>query len=321
MNSNSKMTSVQSPQSHFRGHNPDNKQFKSKSRETLIVTDLNTDDLSEEASPVEKPDIIEFLNDENMYEKIHTSNPNSNSNDSKIVSWSDQISSTYNRINEKHEVPRKLFHSFTGFFTLWLYVNGYDQSIFMAPFIVAATTLASIDFIRFKNEKYNRVFFNTFGFMMRDSEKYTYNGTIFFLLGLIFNVSLLPKDLCVMSSLFLSWGDTSASVIGRELGKYTFQVKSGKSFAGALASFSTGCISCLIVYGHLIPKYHQFVDLPNDIYYTPESSRLSLYQYVIASGLVASISECIDIYDIDDNLTIPVLSGSFLYCLVYLFRI
>ena len=40
----------------------------------------------------------------------------------------------------KHEIPRKTFHSFTGVFTLWLYVNGYNQRQLVFPMHIMANT-------------------------------------------------------------------------------------------------------------------------------------------------------------------------------------
>lgn len=278
-------------------------QLRERSKSSLLSTTASVD--SDECTPVDsaQDSVIEVLNDRNEYEKVP-------------VSWSQ----AYRKFYQKHEVPRKLFHLFTGFFTIWLYVNGYDPSIFTIPFVTATIIITSVDFIRFRYEPLNKLFFKIFGPIMRPSEMNQYNGTIYFLVGLIFNTHIMPKDLCVVSSLVLSWGDTSASFFGREWGKYTPQLRKGKSLAGSLASFLTGCLSCAFFYGYLLPKYHHAVDLPGDIFYHPETSSLPLWMLIIITGVASSVSEFIDIYGIDDNLTIPVISGSVLWSVIRYFN-
>lgn len=225
------------------------------------------------------------------------------------------------KLNEKHEIPRKIFHSTTGFFTIWLYVNGFNQKQLVIPLVVMAVVIFIQDTARFRYPAINERICRYYGFMMRDSEKNSYNGVLFFLLGLIITSLLLPKDLCLMSNLLLSWGDTSASVVGRELGKYTPKLSRNKSLAGSTASFLTGLGCCYLVYAYLVPKYHHLVDSLGDIFWESETSHLGLHFYAVLCGLIASVSEFIDIYDIDDNFTIPVLSGGFLHTLVGWFHV
>ncbi|KRZ98411.1 uncharacterized protein AC631_05832 [Debaryomyces fabryi] len=222
---------------------------------------------------------------------------------------------------KKHEIPRKAFHSFTGFFTLWLYVNGYNQRQLVQPMSLMAITCFMQDFIRFRVPSVNNKLIKLYSSMMRESEQNSYNGILFFLIGIIITSSLLPKDICLMCNLLLSWGDTSASLIGREFGKYTPKLSANKSLAGSMASFATGVSCCYLMYGHMIPKYHYLVDLPNDIMWSPQTSTLNIHCFAIACGLISSISEFIDLWGMDDNFTIPVLSGSFLYTLVHAFKI
>lgn len=220
----------------------------------------------------------------------------------------------------KHEIPRKTFHSFTGIFTLWLYVNGYNQRQLVFPMLIMAITCFFQDFIRFRVPSVNDKLIKLYSSMMRESEKNSYNGILFFLIGIIITSSLLPKDICLMCNLLLSWGDTSASLFGREFGKYTPKLSTNKSLAGSLASFATGVGCCYLMYMFMIPKYHHLVDLPNDIMWSPETSSLNIHCFAIACGFISSISEFIDLWGMDDNFTITVLSGSFLYSLVHIFK-
>lgn len=227
-------------------------------------------------------------------------------------------SSGFYKFAQKYELLRKLFHSSTGAFTIWLYAHGYNQKQLVIPLIVLALICFLQDFIRFRNPAFNSWFIKTYGFMMRDSERDKYNGILFFLMGIILTSGFLPKDLAFVCNLLLSWADTSALFLGRMYGRYTPKIPfaRSKSLAGCMASFATGVISCYLVYGLLIPKYGSAVDLPGEIFYNSETSTLNLHFFAGLTGIIASFSECVNIYEIDDNFTIPVISGIFLYILV-----
>lgn len=255
------------------------------------------------------------------YEISTASDTDSDCSDGPLDETPRLWSQWYDVINAKHEVPRKLFHSVTGFFSIWLYVNGYNAAIFTKPFIMVGSFMLVVEVLRFRYQKVNLMVFKLFGFMMRESEHQTYNGTLYFLFGLILTTASLPKDLCLMTNMLLSWADTSASIVGREWGKYTVSLKRGKSLAGSIASFVTGVFVCYLQYAYLIPKYHHLVDSPGEVLWSPESSKLSIHVFAAATGLIASVSEFIDLWGLDDNFTIPTLSGLFLYTLLYSTRL
>lgn len=218
----------------------------------------------------------------------------------------------------KHEVPRKVFHSSIGFLTLWLYTQGIQFSqvtpVLMALFFIIFTT----DFLRFRNAKLNKLYCTFLGPLMREREvNQSYNGVIWYLLGLVIVFSLFPKDVSLMSVLLLSWADTAASTVGRAYGHLTPRISSRKSLAGSLASFATGVVSAAILYQYFIPHYAQW-NAPGDIMWTPETSNIPLWLLMLLAGLVGAVSEAIDVYDIDDNFTIPVLSAFFMWPVIKL---
>ena len=215
----------------------------------------------------------------------------------------------------KHEVPRKLLHSSIGTLTLWLYTRGVHQTQLIVPLVTLFIIIFTNDYVRFKNPELNKKIVKAFWFLIREKEVDSYNGVLWFLIGLIIVFSVLPKDISLMCVLLLSWADTAASTIGRQFGKYTPKISPRKSVAGSTASFLTGVFSCYLIYGYFIPAFSH-LNTAEDILWTPESSKLGLHTYAILSGVIASVSEFIDLFEIDDNFTIPVLSGFFLYGLV-----
>lgn len=222
---------------------------------------------------------------------------------------------------EKHEVPRKVFHSLTACVTLVCYTLGFQTSHFVIPFAALSVFMVLQDVVRLRLPAINKKLIKIFGPFMRPHEEFEYNGVIFYVLGLLFLFVVFPKDVCVMGVLFLSWGDTVASIVGRELGKYTPKISERKSFAGCVGSFGVGVFSCYLFYGYIAATYLAQVDTPGQFFWTPATSRLSIHTYAVFCGLICSVSEAFDLFNIDDNLTIPVLGGSLLYGVIYLFRI
>jgi diacylglycerol kinase (CTP) len=168
---------------------------------------------------------------------------------------------------------------------------------------------------------------------MRESEVDGYNGVISYLLGAWLVMRFCPKDVGVMSILLLSWCDTAASTFGRLWGRYTPQVRRGKSLAGSLAACATGIVTAGLWWGVLAPLYSEYntgeyafafqgvLALPAqareilglDAKQASITGYWALGVMSVAAGFIASASEAIDLFGWDDNLTIPVLCGAGLW--------
>lgn len=210
----------------------------------------------------------------------------------------------------KHELPRKIFHSSIGFITIYLYTLGYDYTKIASVLTIAFVIILTLDIIRLNWHGFNWLYCKFVGMLMRPSEINKLNGVLYYILGLIFSFGFFQKDICLVSVMLLSWSDTAASTFGRKYGHLTPKIARNKSLAGSLAAFIVGVISVYLTYGYLLPAYPE-LNSEQDIKWHPETSRFSLNQISLLGGFVASFSEGIDIYNLDDNLTIPVLSSLF----------
>lgn len=211
----------------------------------------------------------------------------------------------------KHELPRKIFHSSIGLITIYLYTKGIDYTKIASVLTIAFVVILLFDIIRLNWHSFNWLYCKFVGMLMRPSEVNKYNGVLFYILGLIFCFGMFQKDICLISVMLLSWSDTAASTFGRKYGHLTPKIARNKSLAGSIAAFIVGVISVYTVYGILLPLYPELNSYEEIKWHSDESS-LSLTAISLLGGFVASFSEGIDIYNIDDNLTIPVLSSLFM---------
>jgi len=166
---------------------------------------------------------------------------------------------------------------------------------------------------------------------MRESEVRGTNGVVWYLVGSLTVLLFFPKDVATLSILLLSWCDTAASTAGRAWGKYTPRIRKGKSLAGCLAGFVVGAVTAAIFLGWIVPGTPRFQNDPvGGIMW---NGRLGFGRGVsgngrqksgwgrwieggwalglmsLWTGLVASASEAMDLWGLDDNVVIPVVSA------------
>lgn len=219
----------------------------------------------------------------------------------------------------KHEIPRKVFHSSIGFITLYLFSLGLDKADFVNPLLIAFIIIFSLDLIRLNWKDFNYLYCQVVGFLMREKEITSFNGVLWYIAGCWYLFKFYSDDIAIISILLLSWCDTSASTIGRKYGYLTPKIARNKSLAGSLAAFLVGMITCFYFYGIFIPKYNP-INPQYNISWNEKTSYLNLTTMSILSGFVAALSEGIDLFNWDDNFTIPLLSGFFLKCVITIFH-
>lgn len=246
----------------------------------------------------------------------------------------------YRTLIHKHEIPRKVLHVSIGFFTLRFYTHGIQATAITPWLLGALAIIGPTDILRHHSDRFNRFYIRVLGALMRETEVDGYNGVIWYLVGAVIALQFYPKDIGVMSILLLSWCDTAASTFGRLYGRYTIRLRRGKSLAGSLAAFATGALVAVFFWGWLAPRTGPFPDDP--VHGFMFQNRLSLPTEVksligwkadqgviegnaalaimsVCTGLIASLSELIDIWGWDDNLTIPLLSSAGLWAFLKVF--
>jgi diacylglycerol kinase (CTP) len=240
----------------------------------------------------------------------------------------------------KHEIPRKALHVSIGFLGLALYHKGVQPDQIHPYLLYAFVPIFTLDLLRFRWDGLNRLYIKVVGALMRESEAHDqFNGVISYLGGLWLTLFFCKKDVALMSVLLLSWCDTAASTFGRLWGKYTPRVRRGKSLAGSLAAFTVGVVTAGMFWGVLAPLTNGAFDegvnsfafqgtltlpafvrdrLSMSMQEATISGPPALAVLSVVSGVVVSVSEAIDLWGLDDNLTIPIFCGiglsAFFWC-------
>ncbi|EKM56821.1 uncharacterized protein PHACADRAFT_254155 [Phanerochaete carnosa HHB-10118-sp] len=232
------------------------------------------------------------------------------------------------------EIPRKFLHSSIGFLTLYLYLAHGSSRTVVKALGMALTIIVPADVLRLSFPGFERIYEKALGFLMRDSEKKTTNGVIWYIIGVLWVLSAYPLDIAVVSILILSWADTAASTIGRAWGRFTpplprrlfgLPLAPRKSLAGFIAGSITGAAIVAGFWTFLGPlgELEPVWTFEGGVEGTGSfSGWFGLSAISVVSGLVSGVSEALDLGSLDDNLTLPILSGGCIWglfkCLKYL---
>ncbi|KIK07558.1 hypothetical protein K443DRAFT_673152 [Laccaria amethystina LaAM-08-1] len=226
------------------------------------------------------------------------------------------------------EIPRKALHASIGFFTLYLYVSESDARKITLALWTALAIIVPADMLRFRSQRFERTYERFLGFLMRESEKNSTNGVVWYILGVNFVLSLYPQDVATVAILILSWADTAASTFGRLYGSSTSRLPARlpilrlplaprKSVAGFTAASITGALIAVGFWSLVAP----FRNGGRDVTWALEGGVRAAGQHLggggwaglaligLVAGVVSGVAEALDLGSLDDNLTLPIISG------------
>ena len=185
---------------------------------------------------------------------------------------------------------RKLWHVATGSLGLFLFIQSNESQQFWATIILSIAVAGFlIDIIRNRIPAFNSIVIRAMGPFMRRSEREGVTGLPFYALGVSLSLFFYSREIAIVSSMFLVFSDPVSSFFGVLYGKD--KILPNKSLQGAVAGFFT----CYLI----------------TLFYAMNVTTLGthLLVYSIVAGLIGAASELVSGFNIDDNLTIPVLSG------------
>jgi dolichol kinase len=193
---------------------------------------------------------------------------------------------------------RKIWH-ISGVVLIFLLFQILPTNFSKFLVVLGAILFVSMDILRKNNKNVNTFFIYYFKPIMRQHEINHLAGTTYLFLGVMILVLFFNPLVVSLSLLFLAFADPFASYFGIRFGRD--KIYGDKTIQGFFAAFLI-CAGLTILY--LI--YH---DLLLD--------RVILV--AVLAGIIGALAELVPIAKLDDNLTIPIVSGLGLSGLFYLF--
>ncbi len=199
--------------------------------------------------------------------------------------------------NDIH-VARRLWH-FSGVMVIFaLYCLVPNERAGLTA-ISLASLIIGIDIVRLFIPGINRTLSWIFRPFMRENERQKIAGVSYMLAGVTVIILVLPRNVVMLTLLFLAVADPLASFFGIRYGRD--KLIGAKSLQGSGAAF----ITCFV----LSFGYFLIMDL----------MRERLFIVCLLSALTGAIGELVPVGKLDDNLVFPILSGTLLTGLFYVF--
>ncbi|MAX67776.1 MAG: hypothetical protein QF441_03445 [Bacteriovoracaceae bacterium] len=200
--------------------------------------------------------------------------------------------STLAKRSELH-IMRRVWHVLCGLICMFFYYTLINDLLFWGYFALVVALLGFfLDFQRLKKPKLNEVLSRLFGPIMRRSEKLSFSGLPFYALGCAVSIFLYQKEIAILSIMFLIFADPMASIVGVYWGRD--RLLPNKTLQGTVTAF----VVCFVV---------------SMIYMSiREIHSGDLIMFAFWGAIAGAISELMSAFNIDDNLTIPVISGAVL---------
>jgi diacylglycerol kinase (CTP) len=187
---------------------------------------------------------------------------------------------------------RKVFHVMgigaAGFTYAYAPVSAVQALVILGIFGAIFVTL---DALRFFVPSLNKKVKRDFAPFMRDYELDGLSGSSWFFFSVLISIALFPKIAAAIGIIYLAVGDPLASFVGVRWGKT--KLPGGKSLEGSLAL----AVLCSVV-GTIV-----LITAEN----LPVGSAILV---ATVSGITAAVAEWLPIKKIDDNFTVPILTGA-----------
>lgn len=198
--------------------------------------------------------------------------------------------------NDLH-IARKLWHVGMGLTMILVYLlTGMSQqtAILILGSVLGVDLL--VETARLRLPAFNQQVCKYWGPFMRSCEVNKMSGAPYYILSSLLALTIFPKPVGVLSILFLAIGDPFASVMGITFGKKSIRIAQGKSLIGTLS----GIAACTLV---------SLVFLK--VYPIPVTDG-AWWMISLVGGVAGGTAELAP-FDLDDNFTIPMISGFVLW--------
>jgi dolichol kinase len=188
------------------------------------------------------------------------------------------------------EISRKVLHLAAALTPLvYLFIGRSTMLCLLGPCMALAVL---IEVARHVSARFETLFQRWLGFMVRATERGRVTGATYVMVGALLSIWLFPKPIAIAVLLIQVISDTAASLVGLRFGRTRFL---GKSLAGSGAFFLTAVAILWIAW--------------------PASKGIGLLAALIATIAEALPSLRFGRFELNDNLTVPLLTGAALWLL------
>jgi dolichol kinase len=206
------------------------------------------------------------------------------------------------RLRNDLHLARKTWHCGMGVFMALFYGLGTPKVICVFILLLALGFFLTAEYARLMFPKWNAFAIRVMGPLMRKSEVNKVSGTPFYVGSVLLSVAIFPKPIAILSILFLAIGDPMSSIFGITWGHLGPRFSNGKSLIGTAAGMG---VCCLITFLYLL-----IIGVP----------AVSSVFIALAGGIAGGGAEMLPL-EIDDNFSIPLISGLALWVAFLIFGV
>uniref|UniRef100_A0AAV1UK86 Phosphatidate cytidylyltransferase n=1 Tax=Peronospora matthiolae TaxID=2874970 RepID=A0AAV1UK86_9STRA len=198
---------------------------------------------------------------------------------------------------------RKIHHLITG---VLIYVASrfFGRGPGATVLLTFALLCYGLHVLRQNSDAFNTAYLQRFRRLLRPHEVAgtTLPGAYYFLLGSAFSLALFQLRIARLAILHVSVGDPAAAFFGTLYGRHKLATVVGKLGGRKSLEGSIGCcgVAAIATFTVFIIERDFYFDISED-----EGT-------AVAAGIIAAAAEMLNVGGWDDNLTFPLLSGTFL---------
>lgn len=192
-------------------------------------------------------------------------------------------------------LTRKIWHMVMGLIVVSCYMSGgVSQST--AVTVLGAFLAVNLvgESIRLRNPVVNELCIRFFGPLLRTNEVHRVSGMPYFVASALVAIAVFPKPVAVLALLYLALGDPIASLFGILYSRRSVRIFDGKSLHGTAAAFAVCALATWL--------YLRSTGLQG----------LNLIRLTLLGGFAGALAELLPL-ELDDNFTIPIVSGFILW--------
>ena len=182
------------------------------------------------------------------------------------------------------------------------YGIGFPKAVCVSILVIALAVFLTAEYARLKFPRFNARALKVMGPIMRKNEIDKMSGTPFYVGSVLLAIIIFPKPIAILSILFLAIGDPMSSIFGITWGHKSYRFSNGKSLIGTAAGMG---ICSVITFLYLT---------------LTGVSILPSLCIALAGGFAGGGAEMIPL-EIDDNFSIPLVSGMALWISFVIFGV